>query len=124
MSFFGRGPADYHGRGPADYHGRGPADYHGWPRLAYENARARAAQSAPSEDRFHVETSAELVELRRLWAAVHAYLIAQGVPGSGAPPNVAELSATFETLVLVHNDVYRDFVQPDEHATAIEGVSS
>ena len=57
---------------------------------------------------------APLVELRRLWAAVHAYLVVQAGDPPGSPPNTADLARAYSELVAAHNTIYGIWIAPLE----------
>ena len=60
------------------------------------------------------ENDPALVELRRLWAAVHAYLVVQAGDPPGSPPNTADLARAYSELVAAHNTIYGIWIAPLE----------
>lgn len=58
-----------------------------------------------------------LRDLKRLWAALHAYLVAQGSGDS------EQLTGAYLVMVDEHNAVWARHVRQDERAPKLEGVS-
>jgi hypothetical protein len=54
----------------------------------------------------------ELADLLSLWAAAHAYLVAQ----AGMPPNAQDLAAAYRSFVTEHNRLYPLYVLGDDEA--------
>lgn len=58
-----------------------------------------------------------LVDLKRLWAAAHGYLLAQN--GEDVPA----LSAAYATFVDEHNAIYARYIRPDERPLSVAGAA-
>lgn len=65
-----------------------------------------------------VENDDVVRDLKRLWAAMHAYLIAQN------SANAETLTGAYQTMVDEHNAVWARYVRQDEQAPRVEGVST